>query len=165
MSVEEIVRYGDKVLSERTREVPEVNEEIRELIAHMYEVLKEAQGLGLAANQIGKPLRLFVYDVGEGPHALINPKIVRRSGSHMEIEGCLSIPGLQGEVERADVVVVDGLDEEGSKVRIRAEGLLARVFQHEIDHLDGTLFIDRADEDTLHWVIGIGAQEEEQKEE
>ena len=161
MGAEEIVRYGSKLLSEPTREVPEVNEDVRRLIAHMYEVMAEAHGLGLSANQIGVPLRIFVYDVGEGPHALINPRIVKKSGSQLGSEGCLSIPGLQGDVERANIVVVEGLDEEGRKVKITAEGLLARVFQHEIDHLDGTLFIDRADEDTLHWVMP-GQEEEEE---
>jgi peptide deformylase len=153
MCAHEILRYGSKTLSERAQEIPEFDENVRKLIERMYGVMAEAGGFGLAANQIGVPLRLFVYDVGEGPHALANPKIAEKSGSEIGTEGCLSIPGLQGEVERAEVVAVEGIDEDGNKVRIEGEGLLARVLQHEIDHLDGTLFIDRADADTLHWVI------------
>lgn len=153
MGVEEIVRYGNKVLLEETKEVSEIDDDIRKLIAHMYEVMVESNGVGLAANQIGIPLKLFVYDVGDGPHAMINPRIVKKSGSQIGTEGCLSIPGLQGEVDRANVVVIEGLDENGNEVTIKGEGLLARVFQHETDHLEGKLFIDRADPDTLEWVM------------
>ncbi|MBI2844532.1 MAG: peptide deformylase [Armatimonadetes bacterium] len=161
MGVDEIVRYGKKILTEPTGEVPELNEEIRSLIEHMYEVMDQANGVGLAANQIGVPLRLFVYDIGEGPRAMINPKIVKKSGSQVGTEGCLSIPGLHGDVERANTATVEGLDENGNKVKISGEGLLARVFQHEIDHLNGVLFIDRADVATLHWAIGEQENEEE----
>ena len=162
MSAEEIVRYGDKVLSEPAKEVREINDEIRQIIEHMYEVMHDANGVGLAANQIGIPLKLFVYDVGEGPHAIINPKLTKKSGSQIAIEGCLSIPGLNGEVDRAETVIVEGLDETGEKVKITGEGLLARVFQHETDHLNGTLFIDRADPDSLRWVIPGEESEEEE---
>lgn len=161
MGIEEIVRYGNKVLSEQTREVTELTDEIRELIPRMYEIMHEANGVGLAANQLGLPLRMFVYDVGEGPHALINPKIVKKSGKQVGVEGCLSIPGLQGDVDRADMVIVTGLDENGEKVRLTGEGLLARVFQHETDHLEGKLFIDRADPDTLEWVMHTHEEEME----
>jgi peptide deformylase len=160
MGAEEIVRYGNKVLTEKTKDVPAVDDEIRNLIKHMYDVMVEGEGVGLAANQIGIPLRLFVYDVGEGPHAVINPKIVKKSGSQIGVEGCLSIPGLHGEVERANVAVIQGLDENGDPIKLTGEGLLARVFQHETDHLDGTLFIDRADADTLEWVMRDDEDEE-----
>ena len=147
-----IVTYGDEVLRRRAEDVLEVNEEIRALIERMYATMEESRGLGLAAPQIGVSKRVFVYDVGEGKHAVINPRIVKRSGEEYSVEGCLSIPGLQGEVPRALRVTLTGLDESGRKIRIRAEGLLARVFQHEIDHLEGTLFIDRADPDSLQYV-------------
>jgi peptide deformylase len=163
MGAEEIVRYGSKVLTEQTKEVPEVNDEIKELIKHMYEIMDEANGAGLAANQIGLSLRLFVYNVGDGPHALINPKIVKKSGSQIGPEGCLSVPGLWGEVDRANIVTVEGLGENGEKVKITGEGLLARVIQHETDHLDGYLFIDRASSDSLHWVMP-GEESEEEEE-
>ena len=172
MGIEDIVRYGNKVLSEQTTEVPQLTDEIRELIPKMYEIMHEANGVGLAANQLGLPLRMFVYDVGEGPHALINPKIMKKSGKQTGVEGCLSIPGLQGDVDRANMVIVTGLDETGQKVRLTGEGLLARVFQHEIDHLEGTLFIDRADPHTLEWIMhtheeemALELEEEEEGEE
>jgi len=150
--MDEITKYGDKVLRTATEPVVDFNEETRSLIQHMYEVLAEAKGLGLAANQIGVSKRLFVYDIGEGPKALVNPRLVKSSGEQTGVEGCLSIPNLQGEVSRAETVVVEGLDEEGKPVKIKAEGLLARVFQHELDHLDGVFFVDRADPETLEFV-------------
>ncbi len=165
MGAEEIVRYGSKELTEPTREVPEVTGEIKVLIEHMYQVMEEANGAGLSANQIGLPLRLFVYDIGEGPHAVINPKILKCSGSQRGVEGCLSIPGLQGEVERSNICVIEGLDENGEKIKLTGEGLLARVFQHETDHLDGVLFIDRADAKTLEWVMPSQDDYEEDDEE
>lgn len=157
MPSEEIVKYGEAILRNPTEEVTEVNDDIRKLIDHMVEVLYEASGVGLAANQIGIPKRIFVYDVGEGPGVVINPKITKRSGEQIGAEGCLSIPGLQGDVTRANVVTIEGLDREGNRIKLKGEGLLARVFQHETDHLDGYLFIDKADPDTLMW----GGQEEE----
>lgn len=164
MSTEEIVRYGSKVLAEPTKEVTEVNDEIKDIIKHMYQVMADSNGVGLSANQIGLPFRMFVYDIGEGPHAVINPKIVKKAGKQLGPEGCLSIPGLYGDVERANIVVIEGLDEEGNPVKLTGEGLLARVFQHETDHLDGKLFIDRADPNSLHWVMP-GQEEEEDEEE
>lgn len=161
VSMEQVVKYGESVLREPTQEVSEVTDDIRELIERMYVVMKESLGVGLAANQIGEPLRIFVYDVGEGPHAVINGKIVKRSGRQVAVEGCLSVPGLQGEVDRASVVVIEGLDENGEKIRLTGKELLARVFQHEMDHLDGKLFIDRADPDTLEWVTAESDDDEE----
>lgn len=149
MQIGDVVTYGNRVLRDRAQEVEELNDEIRELIEQMYRVMADSNGLGLAGPQVGVSKRIFTYDVGEGPHALINPVILKRSGEEIGTEGCLSIPGLQGEVPRAERIVVSGLDENGNKVRIKAQGLMARVFQHEIDHLDGTMFIDRADPDTL----------------
>lgn len=155
-----IVTYGDEVLRRRAEDVLEVNEEIRALIERMYATMEESRGLGLAAPQIGVSKRVFVYDVGEGKHAVINPRIVKRSGEEYSVEGCLSIPGLQGEVPRALRVTLTGLDESGRKIRIRAEGLLARVFQHEIDHLDGKMFVDRADPATLE-TVAVGSDSED----
>jgi peptide deformylase len=164
MGSEQIVRYGSRVLAEPTQEVPELTDEIRELISRMYVIMHESNGVGLAANQIGVPLRLFTYDIGEGPHAIINGKISKKQGKQKEIEGCLSIPGLQGEVERANTVTITGIDENGEKVKLTGEGLLARVFQHETDHLDGTLFIDRADPHSLEWVMPSRGDDEEEEE-
>ena len=152
MEISEIVRYGNPVLRKRADEIKEFDDEIRALIQRMYVIMAEARGLGLAGPHIGISKRIFTYDIGEGPHALVNPRVVRTGGEEIAVEGCLSIPGLQGEVPRAERITVAGLDENGDKVKIKAEGMLARVFQHELDHLDGTVFVDRADPDTLETV-------------
>ena len=157
-----IVTYGDDVLRMRAKEV-EFNDETRQLIERMYVIMADARGLGLAAPQIGLSQRIFTYDVGEGPHALVNPVIVSTSGEESGYEGCLSIPGLQGEVTRAEKVTITGINEDGEKVKIKARGLLARVFQHEMDHLDGKMFIDRADPDSLE-TVPIDEGEEQQEE-
>ena len=152
MESEGIVTYGSDVLRLRAEEVAEFDDEIKGLIERMYVMLVEYRGLGLAAPQIGVSKRVFVYDVGEGHHALVNPEIMKTGGEQIGIEGCLSIPGLQGEVARYDRVTIAGIDEEGKNVKIKAEALMARVFQHELDHLNGALFIDRADPETLETV-------------
>lgn len=152
MKPAQIVTYGTDVLRKPAEEVDAVDDEIKSLIEKMYVAMVHYRGVGLAAPQIGVSKRVFVYDVGEGQHAMINPKIVRKRGEEIATEGCLSIPGLQGEVPRAFYVTAVGLDENGDKVKIKAEGLLARVFQHETDHLDGMMFVDRADPETLETV-------------
>lgn len=160
METSEIVRYGDPVLRQRAEEI-EFSDDVKALIERMYVIMAEARGYGLAGPQIGLSKRIFTYDIGEGPHALMNPKVLKSSGEEFGVEGCLSIPGLQGDVPRATRLVVAGIDENGQKVKIKAEGLLARVFQHEIDHLDGTVFVDRADPDTLETVPLDEGDEEE----
>lgn len=147
-----IVHYGDPLLRQKAQPVREVTPEIQALVDEMVESMRAASGIGLAAPQIGTSLRVIVWDVGEGVGVLINPKIVRRSGSQCGPEGCLSLPGLQGDVVRPERVTVRGLDRDGKEVRITGEGLLARCLCHEIDHLDGVLFIDRADAATLRLV-------------
>lgn len=151
-TTDDIVKYGDDILRTPTSEIDEFNDEIKELIQKMYKVMAEFRGVGVAGPQVGLPKRIFVYDIGEGPHAFINPRMMSSSGEEWGYEGCLSIPGLQGEVPRFERVVVTGLNEDGKMVKLKAEGFLARVFQHEMDHLDGTLFIDRADPETLETV-------------
>lgn len=144
--IREIRIYGDPVLREMCRPVEVVDGEVRALIADLVETMYEADGIGLAAPQVGVPIRVFVYDVREEgiePGALINPEIVSREGKVKDEEGCLSIPGLAELVERSDRIVVRGLDAEGEPVEIAADGLLSRCIQHENDHLDGVLFIDR----------------------
>jgi peptide deformylase len=145
VSVRQIRYLGDPVLRERSESIEIVNDEIRRLIDDLTETMYEADGVGLAAPQIGVPLRVFVFDVRDSDlpsGALVNPVIVERRGKIKEEEGCLSIPGLSELVERSDSVVVRGLDEKGEEVEIEAEGLLSRCLQHECDHLDGVLFID-----------------------
>ena len=147
-----IVTYGNEVLRAHAKEIEEFNDEIEDLIERMYEIMVDSRGLGLAGPQIGLAKRIFVYDVGEGQRAMINPKIVSSDGEELGIEGCLSIPGLQGKVSRATNVTIRGINEEGKKVKIEATDLLARIFQHEMDHLDGMLFTDRADPETLETI-------------
>lgn len=135
-------------LHQGTQPVDRGTSEINALIDDMIETMYAAPGIGLAAPQVGVPLRLFVIDltVGEEPGrviTMINPQFVERSGMQLEQEGCLSLPGFTATVARPEHVVVKGLDRNGREQRIEAAGLLARAFQHEMDHLDGRLFIDR----------------------
>lgn len=149
MAEREIVTYPREVLRQQAKSVSKIDAATRALVEDMVATMRESNGLGLAANQIGVLQKVFVYNDGTSVGALINPKIVSGKGEQIGIEGCLSVPGLQGEVRRANEVVVRGTDLKGKSVKIKAEGLLARIFQHEIDHLNGTLFIDRADPETL----------------
>lgn len=161
-----IVKYGDPVLRAVCSPVDEVGEEMPEFVERMAEIMHEAKGVGLAAPQLGISKRIIVYDVGEGLVAMINPKIVRQSGEQIEpAEGCLSIPGLRGVVKRASDVTVKALDQHGKPMRLKAEGYEARVIQHEVDHLDGVLFIDRADPDTLKWLTAEELEQEQADDE
>ncbi|MEA2499331.1 MAG: peptide deformylase [Actinomycetota bacterium] len=137
------------MLRQRARPVTEITDVHRRLIADMIDTMREAPGVGLAATQVGVVERIFVWEVGEEHGVIINPEIVERgSETETQDEGCLSLPGLLFPVERALDVVVEGLDENGQEVRIEASELQARVFQHELDHLNGVLFIDHlSDED------------------
>jgi peptide deformylase len=145
MSVLDIRYLGDPVLRRECEPVEDLDEEVRALIRDMQETMYAADGVGLAAPQVGVPLRVFVYDIREPEHAsgvLINPRVEARSGTSRGEEGCLSIPGLSDIVERAERIVITGLDEDGEPVRIEAEGMLSRCLQHEVDHLNGVLFLD-----------------------
>jgi peptide deformylase len=139
--------FGDPVLRERARDVDKITDVHRRLIEDMFETMRDAPGVGLAAPQVGVLERIFVWEVEEQHGVLINPEIVKRSRKRFtEDEGCLSLPGLVYPVERNFEVVVRALDENGDRIELTGEDLLARVFQHEIDHLDGVLFIDHLDE-------------------
>ncbi|HMI31600.1 MAG TPA: peptide deformylase [Candidatus Limnocylindrales bacterium] len=140
--------YGDPVLRKKTEPVASVGPEIRELIAGLFDCMYRERGIGLAAPQVGSTHRVFVVDVeAEGGErtklAFVNPVIREFVGSVVGEEGCLSIPGIHADVRRHAHVVIEGLDERGEKVSVRADGLLSRALQHELDHLDGILFIDR----------------------
>jgi peptide deformylase len=142
-----IEMLGSEVLRKEAAEIAEVDDDLRRLIKDMFETMYDAEGIGLAGPQVGVSRRVIVVDVQDDevePFALVNPRIVE-SGAKTEKaeEGCLSMPGLAAAVQRPDRVVVEGLNEEGEPVRVEAEGLLGRCLQHEIDHLDGVLFIDR----------------------
>lgn len=143
-----IVTYPDPVLLGKSAPVPRVTDAVRELVRDMFETMRAANGIGLAAPQVGVGKRVIVVDVSpvepeQGPLALVNPVIAARRGAVEGTEGCLSVPGVEGIVPRAEWVAVNGLTEAGEPVRIEAAGILARALQHEIDHLDGILFIDR----------------------
>jgi len=150
MAVRSIRRYGDPLLRKKAEPVKNITPEIQTLIEDMVETMYVALGIGLAAPQIGVSLRVIVVDEGgkgsTGPRgAFINPAIVAQMGSVRAEEGCLSLPGVYGDVIRAEWVRVEALDRQGAPVQIEARGLLARVFQHELDHLDGLIFLDRLD--------------------
>ncbi len=147
LAVLEIVKVGSELLRQQTETVPKVTKKIVGLIADMIETMYAADGVGLAAPQVGILLKIIVVDVGEGPFALINPRIIKAEGEEIDVEGCLSVPGKQGYVRRAAKVWVDALDEKGKNVRIEAQELLARALQHEIDHLNGVLYIDLLEEE------------------
>jgi peptide deformylase len=144
--IRDIRLYGDPVLREKAAPVEEIDAEIRQLIDDLVETMYDADGIGLAAPQVGIPLQIFVYDIRDpevDSGVLVNPEIVESAGSAKDEEGCLSLPGLTEVVERPESIVVRGLDPEGNPVEVAAEGLLGRCIQHEKDHLDGVLFIDR----------------------
>ena len=134
--------YGDSILRRKCREVEEMSEDIQKLIDNMAKLMYKNKGLGLAAPQVGILKRVIVADVGEGLVSLGNPKILWRQGKDTMLEGCLSIPGINLEIKRSKEVIAEGLNKEGEKVQLGAVGLLARVLQHEIDHLDGILIVD-----------------------
>jgi peptide deformylase len=142
-----IRQYGDPVLKERTREIVEIDGSIAALAESMIETMYEAPGAGLAANQIGVMRRIFVYDVGEGARTVINPRIVESDGEWIHDEGCLSVPGLSWDIVRPNAVHLVGVDLDGNEVSIEATELEGRVFQHELDHLDGILLVERLDPD------------------
>ena len=141
--VRDIVVVDDPRLRTKCPKVPKIDDSIRRLIDDMVDTMRDAPGIGLAAPQVGVLLRVIVCEVEDHLHALINPEIVRAEGEQVGDEGCLSIPGYIGEVKRAEKVVVKAKNRAGKDVRIKAEGLLARCLQHEIDHIDGILFTDR----------------------
>ena len=148
MATLEIRTFGDPVLRQRAQPVERVTETHDRLIEDMIETMRVAPGVGLAAPQVGVLERIFVWEVEEEFGAFINPEITWRSDSQESgEEGCLSIPGLYYPVARAEAVEVRGLDATGEAITMKAEGFLARVCQHEIDHLDGVLFLDRLEED------------------
>ncbi|PYR56574.1 MAG: peptide deformylase [Acidobacteria bacterium] len=138
-----ILRYGERGLHARAADVTTFDDALQRAIDDMIETMYAAPGIGLAAPQIGVPLRILSIDLSVGRTIMINPVFLERDGSQPEEEGCLSAPGFNATVLRPARVVVKGLDREGREQTREGTGLLARAFQHEIDHLDGTVFIDR----------------------
>jgi len=142
----------DSVLRQKARRVPTIDSSIQQLIDDMVETMRQTNGVGLAAPQVGVSLRVVVLQVpGEEPIAIINPEIVKRAGEREVTEGCLSIPGYAGEIKRSVSVTVKGRDRQGKTIRIKATGLMAQALEHELDHLNGILYIDHIEgQDKLH---------------
>ena len=150
MALREVLKFPDKRLCELSTPIEKITDEIRELAADMLEVMYDEPGIGLAAPQIGRAIRLIVVDTEwtdedkeRQPIVIVNPEIVERDGKIVWEEGCLSVPDLTADVSRSELVHLKGRDLDGAEISIRAEGLQAVCFQHELDHLDGILFIDR----------------------
>ena len=144
MALLEIKKAGAPVLKEVCRPIERVDNKIKKLLDDMAETMYAADGVGLAAPQVGIPVRVVIIDVGEGLIELVNPEIVHREGTVIDTESCLSVPNIFGEVERAEKVTVEFFNRRGKKQRLSGTGLLGRCIQHELDHLDGILFIDHA---------------------
>jgi peptide deformylase len=171
MSIRQIIFANNPKIRQKSRTVRNFDAPLRNLIQDMIETMQEANGIGLAAIQVGVPEQVIVVEEpqfleeGEEPnppvyHVVVNPEIARASRETEEgIEGCLSVPGWVGEVERHTAVTVKGLDPSGKEVRIKARGLLARIFQHEIDHCDGVLFIDHIEDSDKIWPVAEGEEE------
>jgi len=139
------LRYDtDEVLRKRSREIETIDNKIRELAIDMLDTMYKFDGVGLAAPQVGILKRIITIDIGEGPKVLINPVIKKTTGKQTGEEGCLSFPNVFGNVDRPETVVVEAFDIDGNKIKIKAKGLEAVVLSHEIDHLDGILFVDKA---------------------
>ncbi len=146
MAVLPIVKVPEKVLRQRTKRVKKIDASVQKLIDDMIETMHDAPGVGLAANQVGLSLRLCVIHVpGEDVVTLINPEIVRRSGAREVEEGCLSLPGYKGTIQRSEKVVVKGLNRDGRPVRYHATDLFAEAIEHEVDHLNGMMYFDYLD--------------------
>ncbi len=148
MSTYAIRIFGDPILRQRATEVANIDGRLVSLADDMIETMYEAPGVGLAATQIGIDKRLFVYDVGDGPQVIVNPEITESRGEWDFEEGCLSVPGLHWNIVRPKEVHLRGVDLDGNEVSMDADEYLARVFQHELDHLNGVLLLERLDADT-----------------
>lgn len=163
MSILNVLTYPSPILRKKCKAVGTVTPDIKKLIKDMFETMYAAPGVGLAAPQVGENIRVIVLDIGEGPIAVVNPKTVKKSGKQIFMEGCLCLPGIEGPVERAAYVEVKGLDKNGKPVDYIAEGFLATVFQHEIDHLDGKVFIDRVKDPAEIKTIDFKAESKEER--
>jgi len=160
-----IVVVGNQVLRQKAKRVSQVDRPIQKLIDDMVETMRKAPGVGLAAPQVGVPLRLAVIEVDEKVTVIINPEIIKRSGEVEVDEGCLSVPGFWGRVNRAERVSVKALDRTGKEFRIRdAEGLFAQALQHEIGHLDGQLYVDLLVPDTFQRSEPLRKREADERE-
>ena len=148
MAILPILPFGNPILRQKSKRVSNIDGSIQKLIDDMIETMRDANGAGLAAPQIGRLLRVIVIGLPEEePFALINPQIIKRSGEREVVEGCLCLPGYRGEIKRAVSVTAKGRDRHGKEVRLKAEDLLAQTLEHEIDHLNGVLYVDHLQEE------------------
>ena len=146
MAVREICCLPNPVLKRKAKRVPAIDGSVQRLIDDMVETMQQANGVGLAAPQVGVSLRVVVIQLpDEAPMALVNPEIVKRSGEREVTEGCLSVPGYAGEIKRSVSVAVKGADRSGKSIRLKSSGLLAQALEHELDHLNGVLFVDHVE--------------------
>jgi peptide deformylase len=150
MSVHTIRVLPDPILRQKAKKVSRIDESVQKLVDDMIETMKSASGVGLAANQIGVPLKIAVIELpGEEVTVLINPEIIKKEGERTIGEACLSVPGYQGQIKRSVCVKVKARDRKGRSIRIKGEELLAQALEHEIDHLNGILYVDRVEPDKL----------------
>lgn len=163
MAIRPIVTAEDPGLRERTKKVSTFDASLHRLLDDMLETMRDAPGVGLAANQVGVPLQVAVIEIDDRITELVNPQIVKTSGEQLDWEGCLSIPGYVAETTRAAKVTVKARDRHGREFRIKGEELLARALQHEIDHLNGTLYIDHLD--SLEELVRVSEAHDEVEEE
>ncbi len=167
MAIREIRKEGDPILRKECKPVKEMNERMKILVGDMFDTMYEAEGVGLAGPQVGILRKIFVVDIGTeepDPMVFINPEILEKSGEQTGSEGCLSVPGYQGEVTRAEHIKVRALNENMEPFELEAEGLLARCIQHEEDHLHGTLYVDKVNGELVD-LSELEAQSEEGGEE
>lgn len=148
MSGYDIRLIGDPILRQTAREITDIDDALVRLVDDMLDTMYEAPGIGLAAPQVGVQKRLFVWDVGDGPQAIVNPEITDSDGEWVFEEGCLSVPGLSWDIVRPKTIHIVGRDLDGNEMSFEADEIEARLFQHELDHLEGTLLIERLDEET-----------------
>lgn len=163
MVVRRILTADEPILREKTKRVADFDASLHRLLDDLLETMRDAPGIGLAANQVGVPLQVAVIEIDGKVTELINPKLVRRSGSMVDWEGCLSIPGFVAEVERAEKVTVKARDRHGKEFRVKGDELLGRALQHEIDHLKGVLYIDYLE--SLEELVRVSEASETVKEE
>ena len=145
MALRQIRVYGDDILTKKCREVKEMTPRLKELVEDMLETMYDAEGVGLAAPQVGVLRRIVVIDIGDGPIVLVNPVLVEQDGEQEDMEGCLSVPGKVGKVLRPNHVAVEGFDADMNPVRIEGEELLARALCHELDHLEGVMYTEKVE--------------------
>ncbi|MEK6191721.1 MAG: peptide deformylase [Chloroflexota bacterium] len=163
MVVRRILTADEPTLREKTKRVADFDASLHRLLDDLLETMRDAPGIGLAANQVGVPLQVAVIEIDGKITELINPKLVRRSGSVVDWEGCLSIPGFVAEVERAEKVTIKARDRHGKEFRVKGDELLGRALQHEIDHLNGALYIDYLE--SLEELVRVSEASETVKEE